>query len=250
MANTWKNQPLKSEDITRQMRRVNALEAGVGTGWILQYTGLVEHRSDYYDSVLHIDGGYINIRISSTAYERFNVSDYHYYDTVSASWPGGWPTTKEEESGGKKYVSSCDVWPLGGWYILLKVYETTALTQTTFYGYTLSTKTSLGTPDAGVSVPNLNALNTLDNSTGPVVDHIIDLRTAIERLVATGHFGSYNWVNGDANNLYKNAVDQSLYGGGAQRYTWARDKAALLLDEPRDIDIGEVAECITLLENA
>jgi len=124
--------------------------------------------------------------------------------------------------------------------------------QTTFYSYTESVKTSLGTPDGGVSVPSYNALYA--NEADLVLNHITDMRTAIEALApfytnpATAN--AYNWTSGSADNLYRVAMgDRTAYGAtGGVRYDWTRNSSEMSGDFAYDIDIGEIDACITQLE--
>jgi len=118
--------------------------------------------------------------------------------------------------------------------------------QTEFHWYTATTKTSLGTPDGGVSVPAENALYT--NDADLATQHITDVRDAIEAMVAWGAFvnpstgNPYNWDNADADNLHYVAL-----GSG---YDWARNTAAMVGDHPRDIDVYELDRCLAYLEAA
>lgn len=133
----------------------------------------------------------------------------------------------------------------------------TMYTQTQFYAYTSgSTKVSLGTPDGGVSVPSLTGLST--NSAILSSQHILDMRVAIQALVASNHFKNpstgvlYNWTNGNANNLYYVSMgDRTAYGAtDGAKYDWTRNATALSGESPADIDIGEVYQCIEKLKTA
>jgi len=123
-----------------------------------------------------------------------------------------------------------------------------------FYAYTTTTKTSLGTPDGGVSVPALQALCQSDKAADICPDHIEDMRDAIETLApyyinaATGN--PFNWTASSADNLYYVAMgDRTEYGAtGGAAYDWTRTKAAMIGSPPYDIDIGEVRECIDVLQ--
>jgi hypothetical protein len=108
------------------------------------------------------------------------------------------------------------------------------------------TTQSLGTPDAGATIPALDALDvdTLNAQLDP--NHIIDMRTAIETLAP--YFG-YNWTPGSASNLYCTAMgDRTKYGatGGAQ-YDWTRAREEMLMTPTYDLDIGEIYECVRVL---
>lgn len=128
---------------------------------------------------------------------------------------------------------------------------TVGVTQTEFNSYTTTVATSLGTPDGGVSIPSLNGLNA--NGAGPVPNHILDMRTAIETLApyftnaATGN--PYNWT-ASSDNLYFVAMgDRSAYGAtGGAAYDWTRNEAAMINTPAYGLDIGEVASCLDQLE--
>lgn len=121
--------------------------------------------------------------------------------------------------------------------------------QSTFYGYT-PTPVSLGTPDGGSSVPAGDALVTANSLMAAQI--IEDIRDAIEALapfyenVATG--APFNWTDASVNNLYFKAVDPSDYGDSGSQYDWWRTKAAMYDAIPEARDIGELDDCITLLE--
>jgi hypothetical protein len=135
--------------------------------------------------------------------------------------------------------------------------------QTVFAAYQRSRKIEF-IPDGGFKEP---VDNSLSPSTGPFADpdgvfssgarhienHITDMRTAIEELAEfyinadTG--APFNWTDEDEDNLYFKAMgDRTKYGAtGGAKYDWTRiplSGAGAL----RDIDIGEVFECIELLE--
>lgn len=128
--------------------------------------------------------------------------------------------------------------------------------QSTFYAYGASNKVSLGTPDGGVSVPALNGLTS--NNAIVAANHITDMRTAIQAIVAAGHYKNpathvaYNWTNGSPNNLYYVAMgDRTKYGAtGGAGYTWTRTLAQMANTYTYDIDIGEIYECVETLKNA
>lgn len=138
--------------------------------------------------------------------------------------------------------------------------------QTEFHAYRHDSAISLGTPDGGVSVPSLNGLYNSgfparsDGYTGAecISQHILDMRNAVEVLANSGAFTNpatsnpYNWTDSSADNLYYVAMgDRTKYGAtGGAAYDWTRAPAALLTSAPMDIDIGEIAECVTKLEAA
>lgn len=73
--------------------------------------------------------------------------------------------------------------------------------QSTFYSYGAGTKTSLGVPDGGTSVPALGALNTAEAIVDP--SHIIDCRFAVEglaRFFDVGGGAAFNWWSNEVNN--------------------------------------------------
>lgn len=128
-----------------------------------------------------------------------------------------------------------------------------SVTQTTFSLYTRNgTPVSLGTPDAGVSVPSPYALSDYPAWLHP--QHIVDMRTAIQAMAsyfnnpATGN--PYNFTDGSADNLYYVAMgDRRAYGGSrGPRYTWTRTGLEMLGTPTYDIDIGEIHECVRQLE--
>ncbi len=124
--------------------------------------------------------------------------------------------------------------------------------QTEFFRYTRTRRESLGMPDGGVSVPAINAL-----AKTPFTPHpIVDMRDAIVRLVNATRLKApsgqpFTWTE-DANNLYRVAMgDRSDYGAtGGLRYTWTRTLQQMLRTPPRDVDIGEVYECVRALKIA
>lgn len=130
--------------------------------------------------------------------------------------------------------------------------STSGITQTTFNSYTTTVATSLGTPDGGMSIPSLNGLNA--NGAGPVPNHILDMRAAIETLAPyfdnPGTGNPYNWTASSADNLYFVAMgDRSAYGAtGGAAYDWTRNEAAMIGTPGYGLDIGEVKECIATLE--
>ena len=138
------------------------------------------------------------------------------------------------------------------------------LPYTTFYAYQESEKESLGTPDAGVTIPTNNALCDAFGGAGAglLARHIIDMRVAIMRLCSTGKFIApsgnpyfliYGMVANSPDNLYYAAMgDRTKYGAtGGPRYWWTRRDEGMLSYSPLyGIDIGEIAECVATLEAA
>lgn len=125
--------------------------------------------------------------------------------------------------------------------------------QTAFSLYTnRGAAVSLGTPDAGVSVPTPYALSDYPAWLHP--QHIVDMRTAIQAMASyfdnptTGN--PYNFTDGSADNLYRVAMgDRKAYGGSlGPRYTWTRTGLEMLGTPTYDIDIGEIHECVRQLE--
>jgi hypothetical protein len=139
---------------------------------------------------------------------------------------------------------------------IITLFDIIAVSQTEFFGYSITSKTSLGAPDGGVQVPADNALCSVGAALVP--NHILDMRAAVERIVsyhywknpATNH--PYNWTSGSADNLYRIAMgDRTAYGAtGGIRYTWTRTLAQMPGTAPYDIDIGEVHECVRVLKAA
>ena len=128
--------------------------------------------------------------------------------------------------------------------------------QTEFFAYTSGGRVSLGTPDGGVSVPALSALCPAPTGVGALVcpNHITDIRTAIENLAPyfvnaiTGNL--FNFTDESADNLYYVAMgDRTKYGAtGGARYAWTRTLEQMKGTPTYDIDIGEVRECINVLQ--
>ncbi|OQA24103.1 MAG: hypothetical protein BWY59_02334 [Verrucomicrobia bacterium ADurb.Bin345] len=139
---------------------------------------------------------------------------------------------------------------------IITLFNVIAVSQTEFFGYSRSSKTSLGTPDSGIHVPADNALCAAGAALVP--NPILDMRTAVERIVsyrywknpATGH--PYNWTASSLDNLYFIAMgDRSAYGAtGGVRYTWTRTLQQMIGTPPYDLDIGEVYECVRALKIA
>lgn len=181
--------------------------------------------------------------------------------TLSKTLTGSVPWLSTSQTGNVIYVVSGDSSFLTGpsvscpnstLYSNFWTYKpSSSYTQTSFNSYTTTTATSLGTPDGGVSVPDLNALNA--NGAGPIPRHIVDMRDAIETLApyftnpATAT--AYNWNSSDPNNLYYVAVERTQYGASnARAYDWTRTEAQMEGTFAYSLDIAEVADCITQLE--
>lgn len=114
--------------------------------------------------------------------------------------------------------------------------------------------TSLGTPDAGGSVPGLEDLVTYNAAVHAF--HLRDLRSAVEAVAPYYENDAtstpWNFDDGDtANNLYRIAMgDRSDYGAtGGARFIWTREVEDMHDSPTYDIDVGEVAECVRVLEN-
>jgi len=111
------------------------------------------------------------------------------------------------------------------------------------------TTESLGTPDAGVSVPALDALDLGQKNAQVEPQHLVDMRGAIETLAP--YYG-YDWTPSSTGNLYYNAMgDRTAYGAsGGARYDWTRTREEMLYTPTYDIDIGEIHECVQVLKVA
>ncbi len=127
------------------------------------------------------------------------------------------------------------------------VFETS---QTEWYWYEEHARHSLGTPDGGVSVPDLNALE----GKGFFAQQIFDVRDAIEALavkVTNADSGNlFNFTDSDPDNLYYVAMgDRTEFGAtGGARYTWTHTAVGLAGSYLDDITIGEVHRCLAKLE--
>lgn len=127
------------------------------------------------------------------------------------------------------------------------------ITQTIWYRYTKDgQRQTLGTPDGGVNVP---ALNAIDNR--PLVPlYLRDMRQAVERIVntraiSTGAGSVYDFAPNGQNNLLEVAMgDGTAYGTVPGRRTWRRGLAEMIGTPPYDIDIGEIHVCVALLKAA
>lgn len=129
-----------------------------------------------------------------------------------------------------------------------------SIPQTTFYGYSETTKTTLGTPDGGVTIPTDAALDSIPLvfqnllQVNGAIGYII--RCGILRCPETGQ--TYNLIDDNPSNLYFRAMgDRTKYGAtGGPRYTWTRPASSAIGTPPVDIDIGELYECVELLKTA
>lgn len=124
--------------------------------------------------------------------------------------------------------------------------------ETEFYRYDFTGNgVSLGTPDGGVSIPALDGIDLA----AVHAFHIRDLRIAVENVAPYYENGTtlaaWNFDDGDDDdNLYYNAMgDRTDYGAtGGARYIWTREVADMHDTPTYDIDVGEIDECVTLLE--
>ena len=128
--------------------------------------------------------------------------------------------------------------------------------QTEFHAYTKTTPESLGTPDSGATVPADGALSSaFGGPPGSVMSSqiILDMRAAIEAIVATGYYANpatsnpYNWTNASADNLYHCAVDRTKFGAAAGGYTWLMTPSSGPI---YDADMEEIRACVATLEES
>lgn len=125
--------------------------------------------------------------------------------------------------------------------------------QTEFFSYDPGA-VSLGTPDGGVAVPSLDALQFDAAPFGTLLSAEVleNTRDAIEALapfyINVDTSNPFDWTAASAENLYFKAVDLSDYGGAGTDYDWQETKAELEGQAPKSRDIGEIKDCITLLE--
>jgi len=139
---------------------------------------------------------------------------------------------------------------------IITLFNIIAVSQTGFFGYALTSKASLGTPDGGIHVPADNALCSAGAALVP--NHILDMRAAVERIVSYHYWKNaathqpYNWTASSPDNLYFIAMgNRTRYGAtGGARYTWTRTLAQMPGTAPYDMDIGEVYECVRVLKIA
>lgn len=165
--------------------------------------------------------GTMTLENGAYAYIGFNAACGTAYHCNQAHWIKSW---KMEQAG------SCE--------------------QTEWLAYLRNgTTQSLGTPDGGVSIPALDALDrgTLNAQLEP--NHIIDMRDAVETLA---EYYGYDWTDASATNLYFSAMgDRTKYGAtGGAKYDWTRTREQMLLTPTYDIDIGEIYECVAVLKAA
>lgn len=113
----------------------------------------------------------------------------------------------------------------------------------TFYGYTSAS--------ARVSLPRYPEETDLTTPMAmySVVDHLLDIRSAIESLVDMNYFrdpdsrAEYTMTDSDPNNL--------LWIATGERYTWARTAEQIVASNSYyDVDLYELDLCITKLEAA
>jgi hypothetical protein len=176
---------------------------------------------------------------------------------------------KEDDSDWDLYIPYVD--SAGGMYGTVRkddltsdAYRYALPSQTIFQAYQEATDSDF-IPDTGDEEPVDNSLCPTDP--GPyqdadgvfargadfVSEHITDMRTAIEALAPlfvnadTGN--PFNWTPASSDNLYFKAMgNRTKYGAtGGSEYDWTRT-FQLEGDRLRDIDIGEIEECVTLLE--
>lgn len=139
---------------------------------------------------------------------------------------------------------------------IITLFNIIAVSQTGFFGYALTSKASLGTPDGGIHVPADNALCLAGAALVP--NHILDMRAAVERIVSYHYWKNpathqpYNWTASSPDNLYFIGMgNRTRYGAtGGARYTWTRALALMPGTAPYDMDIGEVYECVRVLKIA
>lgn len=115
--------------------------------------------------------------------------------------------------------------------------------QTEFMAYTSpTTGVTLGTPDAGVSIPGLEALSPSDKNAIVADQHLIDVRNRVEALapyytnVITGN--PFNWTVSSPDNLLNVAL---------VNYDWLNANDDLAGASTYDWDMHEVRECLDKL---
>jgi hypothetical protein len=124
--------------------------------------------------------------------------------------------------------------------------------QTEHYAYTPA-PVSLGTPDGGVAIPALDGLSREVVTGSLLAAQIIeDMREAIEALapyfISSVTKRVFNWDDLSTDNLYRLAVDTTHYGDTGTQYNWHRTKEQMYDKFPVARDIGEIEDCVTLLE--
>ena len=221
---------------------------------------------------LVVSNGYLLMTgVSTTAFKPYYFDTAFEYDAITTatlpeSGEQGYVTLCGDYGGGFVYVISGQ--PGGYHFYKLDVSDwstdvddaSLALSwgdQTHWYAYTHASKTSLGAPDSGVSVPDLEALTPMENA-GTVLSSrtITDMRDAVE-AVAPFYENSittnaFNWTDASADNLYYVAMgDRTDYGAtGGARYDWTHSAAELIGNPCYDIDIGEIYECVERLRGS
>jgi hypothetical protein len=136
------------------------------------------------------------------------------------------------------------------WIDTWKFEQASPVEQTEWLAYKRDgTMESLGTPDGGVSVPLLDALDLGQKNAQIEPQHLVDMRDAIETLA---EYYGYDWTPSSTGNLYYNAMgDRTAYGAsGGARYDWTRSREEMLYTPTYDIDIGEIYECVRVLKVA
>lgn len=118
------------------------------------------------------------------------------------------------------------------------------ISQTTWYKYptaSLGDKVSLGTPDGGVSIPALTAMELVPQRQ----NEVLDIRNAVEAVAVywknavTGN--AFNWTNLSSDNLYHVAVQSG-------QYDWDESAARGVI--VREDLIDELDLCLTKLEES
>ncbi len=145
----------------------------------------------------------------------------------------------------------------------VQVFKSLGGAETEFFGFRETEKITAGTPDGGVAIPTVDALspgNLFVDGADSITDHILGMRIAIEALApfyvnaVTGN--PFNFINLSDDNLIKVAMgNRTKYGAtGGEAFDWTHDEATLIADTPDDgpfdIDIGEIEETITKLEES
>jgi len=137
--------------------------------------------------------------------------------------------------------------------MIVSIVTQIVITQTVWYQYTKDgQRQSLGTPDGGITVPALDAIDHM-----PFIPlYLRDMRQAVERIVNTravldGSGTPYDFAPDGANNLLEAVMgDGTVYGTAPGRRTWRRGLAEMIGTLPYDIDIGEIHACVQRLKTA
>ena len=136
-----------------------------------------------------------------------------------------------------------------------------------FFYYDDDTQESMGTPNAGKSVPDLGALarfipRSIYDPVGiGLVNgqrYLNDVWKAIENLAKSGRFQNpqtgvtLNWEDGSENNLYYAAMHKRYksFGKPDVGYHWTRSGQGIGHTPTYDVDIGEPWHCVRLLARA